>query len=529
VLGLSATDRAEGATGERLTVAGAGEGSFEVDVRTAAGAYNHVAPVVLDAGGGFEVADDDLAPDTTNYVRIKRQGVPGALESAPVAVLVDSSVTPASANKIRSLSLSRSGTTITLRWGLVAGDGKKTKVYARRVDSGTSYLLTPQALAAGVKSLALGEQALAGPCVEFYATRVGAAESGPTLPVRLPTTDPGLGLGGPGSGGCPDSPGLPPPADGGPRFANSYHVRDHLGNLRIVTADSGAVAIDEHGVAERHDYYPFGIEMRPSGPVGESSRRKFTGHERDEATGLDYMLARYHSPALGRFLSVDPGMDIQPEDPQSWNLYAYVRNNPVNASDPDGRVLEFSGDRGTNDELIGLLNTGLYGHRLELDSSGTATLVATGDVGPPSPAQRGLANLLSTVISDPGKTVIQVVNDNRQVALGDFSNGKVDVGDAAALAGHGPSGAIGALAHEIGEQYAKQVGGRTEYRTAHRAGVAAENAATGWVRTRERGALVLDLSNGDLSGTWKLTYECAERSVRVTISVVGGNVVEVTP
>ncbi|MBP7147692.1 MAG: RHS repeat-associated core domain-containing protein [Acidobacteria bacterium] len=337
VLGLSATDRAEGATGERLTVAGAGEGSFEVDVRTAAGAYNHVAPVVLDVGGGFEVADDDLAPDTTNYVRIKRQGVPGALESAPVAVLVDSSVTPASANKIRSLSLSRSGTTITLRWGLVAGDGKKTKVYARRVDSGTSYLLTPQALAAGVKSLALGEQALAGPCVEFYATRVGAAESGPTLPVRLPTTDPGLGLGGPGSGGCPDSPGLPPPADGGPRFANSYHVRDHLGNLRLVTADSGAVAIDEHGVAERHDYYPFGIEMRPSGPVGESSRRKFTGHERDEATGLDYMLARYHSPSPGRFLSVDPGFDVQVGDPQSWNSYAYVKADPLNATDPDGK------------------------------------------------------------------------------------------------------------------------------------------------------------------------------------------------
>ncbi|MEN6527499.1 MAG: RHS repeat-associated core domain-containing protein, partial [Candidatus Polarisedimenticolia bacterium] len=54
-------------------------------------------------------------------------------------------------------------------------------------------------------------------------------------------------------------------------------------------------------------------------------------------TGLDYMLARYYPASMGRFLSVDPGTDIRPEDPQSWNLYGYVRNNQVNATDPDGK------------------------------------------------------------------------------------------------------------------------------------------------------------------------------------------------
>ncbi|MEN6631182.1 MAG: RHS repeat-associated core domain-containing protein, partial [Candidatus Polarisedimenticolia bacterium] len=108
----------------------------------------------------------------------------------------------------------------------------------------------------------------------------------------------------------------------------TFHQRDHLGSLRLVTDATGAVV-------EAHDYYPFGGEM---GPVGASSRRKFTGHERDEETGLDYMLARYYPASLGRFLSVDPGFDVQPEDPQSWNLYGYVRNNPVNATDPDGRL-----------------------------------------------------------------------------------------------------------------------------------------------------------------------------------------------
>jgi RHS repeat-associated protein len=51
---------------------------------------------------------------------------------------------------------------------------------------------------------------------------------------------------------------------------------------------------------------------------------------------LDYMLARYYSSSLGRFMAVDPGDDTALEDPQSWNRFAYVRNNPLRYSDPQG-------------------------------------------------------------------------------------------------------------------------------------------------------------------------------------------------
>jgi RHS repeat-associated protein len=70
-------------------------------------------------------------------------------------------------------------------------------------------------------------------------------------------------------------------------------------------------------------------------------RQKFTGKERDAETGLDYFGARYFSGAQGRFTSPDkPFLDQHPEDPQSWNLYAYVRNNPLKLIDIQGNAAQ---------------------------------------------------------------------------------------------------------------------------------------------------------------------------------------------
>jgi RHS repeat-associated protein len=69
-----------------------------------------------------------------------------------------------------------------------------------------------------------------------------------------------------------------------------------------------------------------------------------TGKERDAETGLDYFGARYMSSAQGRFTSPDwsatpqavPYADLT--DPQTLNLYAYVRNNPLSRRDLDGHA-----------------------------------------------------------------------------------------------------------------------------------------------------------------------------------------------
>jgi RHS repeat-associated protein len=118
-------------------------------------------------------------------------------------------------------------------------------------------------------------------------------------------------------------------------------VSDQLGTPRMVLDQTGSLS----GVTRR-DYFPFGEEIGAgiggrmpaqgySGP--ERLRHGFTGHEKDGETRLNFAQSRYHSPAQGRFTSPDrPFADQVAGDPQSWNLYSYVRNNPLTYTDPLG-------------------------------------------------------------------------------------------------------------------------------------------------------------------------------------------------
>jgi len=63
-----------------------------------------------------------------------------------------------------------------------------------------------------------------------------------------------------------------------------------------------------------------------------------TAKERDNETGLDYFIARYHASMMGRFTSPDELFADQSEaDPQSWNLYTYAGNSPLVYTDRFGR------------------------------------------------------------------------------------------------------------------------------------------------------------------------------------------------
>jgi len=80
-----------------------------------------------------------------------------------------------------------------------------------------------------------------------------------------------------------------------------------------------------------------GIRSAALGYGADSTRQKFTGYEHDDETGLDFAQARYYASVQGRFTSVDPLMaSATVRNPQTWNRYAYVLNNPLTLVDPDG-------------------------------------------------------------------------------------------------------------------------------------------------------------------------------------------------
>jgi len=84
---------------------------------------------------------------------------------------------------------------------------------------------------------------------------------------------------------------------------------------------------------------------------------RYTGKERDAESGLDYFGARYFGSSMGRFMSPDwnktpegvPYADLT--NPQSLNLYSYVKNNPLSKVDPDGHCCDFF------DKAVGLVVT----------------------------------------------------------------------------------------------------------------------------------------------------------------------------
>ncbi|HEY0795182.1 MAG TPA: RHS repeat-associated core domain-containing protein [Acidisarcina sp.] len=112
-----------------------------------------------------------------------------------------------------------------------------------------------------------------------------------------------------------------------------FQLAHPLGTRRIETAAAGTVD-------GTYQSLPFGDNLVTSGY--DATEHHFTGKEHDAETGNEYFEARYYGAAIGRWMSPDWSAKIEPvpysklEDPQSLNLYAYARNNPLTIIDADG-------------------------------------------------------------------------------------------------------------------------------------------------------------------------------------------------
>ena len=124
-------------------------------------------------------------------------------------------------------------------------------------------------------------------------------------------------------------------------FALHFFIKDHLGNVRILTDSKG-------NVEQAIDYYPFGSVIAE----GKDSERQpyfYNGKELDRMNGLDwydYGARMYENDGL-RWGQIDPRAENTPE----VSPYVYCNNNPIRRLDYRGM---FYGDYyDNNGQLLG--------------------------------------------------------------------------------------------------------------------------------------------------------------------------------
>jgi RHS repeat-associated protein len=123
-----------------------------------------------------------------------------------------------------------------------------------------------------------------------------------------------------------------------------YLLSDWQGSTRAVLSNSGYVS-------SRMDYQAFGEDISAGTGIRTTAqgfnssnnlRQKYGLTERDEATGLDHTWFRKNEQKAGRWTSPDPyNGSMSLGNPQSFNRYSYVGNQPTNFVDPSGLQLRY--------------------------------------------------------------------------------------------------------------------------------------------------------------------------------------------
>ncbi|MBY6212820.1 hypothetical protein KUV95_14780 [Microbulbifer agarilyticus] len=127
-----------------------------------------------------------------------------------------------------------------------------------------------------------------------------------------------------------------------------YLHNDHLGSLHRITDENGSVveelSFDSWG--KRRDPINWAavsvsdlMSSDWSGLTAFTTTRGYTGHEMLDEVGLIHMNGRIYDAHLGRFMQADPYVQAA-TDTQALNRYSYLKNNPLNATDPSGYFLK---------------------------------------------------------------------------------------------------------------------------------------------------------------------------------------------
>ncbi len=141
---------------------------------------------------------------------------------------------------------------------------------------------------------------------------------------------------------------VPLPGGGGSLYTQSgqyYRHPDVLGSSRLLTTGTQTNTPYYDGA-----YAPFGESYAEIGTMD----RMFTGQTQDTVQGLYDFTFRRYSPTQGRWVSPDPSglAAVDMTNPQTWNRYAYVMNNPLSYVDPLGLFCEVNPGGDIRDNFV---------------------------------------------------------------------------------------------------------------------------------------------------------------------------------
>jgi len=126
--------------------------------------------------------------------------------------------------------------------------------------------------------------------------------------------------------------------NGTTNYDYQYFLGDNLGNTRVSFGTKPGVAVKY----QKDDYYPFGMEISDT----VSSPKNYYLYNKKELQSefgeYDYG-ARFYDPVIARWTSIDPLAEIY----RRWSPYNYVKDNPIQFTDPDGDSVVYDGGNTT--------------------------------------------------------------------------------------------------------------------------------------------------------------------------------------
>jgi RHS repeat-associated protein len=183
-----------------------------------------------------------------------------------------------------------------------------------------------------------------------------------------------------------------------------FYLDDPLGTRRVEATPTG---LKEQVCSS----LPFGDGQTCSATPTE---HLFTGKERDTESGNDYFGARYYASSMGRFISPDWAAKAMPVpyaifgNPQSLNLYSYMRNNPLGGVDANGHCdwCQKFGNWARGDGFVTNMNlkssvTTTETYNLPGSPSSTSNAPTTGTASPGTRIVMGAEAVANTVVGIP--------------------------------------------------------------------------------------------------------------------------------